>query len=499
MNHRIVKYLEIMLEGGASDLHVSAHHPPHMRIHGDIAPLPGEPVLSSDEIEAMLKEIMSEEIYRKFQSDADADFAYELDADSRFRFNAFRDRFGVGLVCRVIPTKIPTADQLGLPPVLRELASLSRGLVVVTGPTGSGKSTTLASIIDLINATRKDHIITIEDPIEFVHTSQGCLVNQREVHRHTQSFPTALRAALREDPDIVLVGEMRDLETIETAIETAETGHLVFGTLHTNTAPSTVNRIIDKFPADRQNQIRTMLSASLRAVVAQTLCKTKDGKGRVAAFEVLVSTTAISAYIRENKTHQIASAMQTGRSLGMTTFTDSLFELVKANRITPDEAYLRAIDKASLRKLLEDGNYPGFQPGDIQKNMTRLSAMQHQALKRQQEAIRVNREILERDPNDITALNALAWTLSVSRTDELRDGKAALTLAERAYKLTRGQDLAVLDTLAAAYAENGRFDKAAGVLNEAFKIARTTQSKSVASAIERQIELYRQHKPQRET
>jgi twitching motility protein PilT len=292
----------------------------------------------------VLKEICPPNVWKTFEEKCDADFAYEIEGLARFRSNFFMDNRGPGAVFRVIPEEILTFEQLGLPDAIRKLCYLSKGLVVVTGPTGSGKSTTLAAMVDHINKNRSDHIITIEDPIEFVHRDQRCLINQREVGEHTESFKRALKAALREDPDIVLVGEMRDLETIEIAIETAETGHLVFGTLHTTTAASTVDRIIDQFPADRQAQIRTMLSSSLKGVVAQTLCK-KQGGGRVAALEVLIVNSAVSSQIREGKTHQITSAMQMGGKEGMRLMNDSLCALVKQGKVAADEAYVKSVDK----------------------------------------------------------------------------------------------------------------------------------------------------------
>jgi twitching motility protein PilT len=281
----------------------------------------------------------------------DTDFAHETPA-ARFRVNVFADRKGIGAVLRQIPNSILTAEQMGLSQPILDLCNLSKGLVLVTGPTGSGKSTTLAALIDYINRHRDDHIITIEDPIEFVHPNKRCLVNQREVGVHTGSFKNALRAALREDPDIVLVGELRDLETIAIAIETAETGHLVFGTLHTNTAPSTVDRIIDQFPTDRQAQIRMMLSESLKGVISQTLCK-KIGGGRAAAQEVLLCTSGVSNLIREGKTFQIPSIMQTGRAAGMVTLNEALVELVKSKVVAPREAYLKAVAKSELKASLE--------------------------------------------------------------------------------------------------------------------------------------------------
>ncbi len=336
-----------MVASGASDLHMTSGMRPCFRASGDIVPVPDCPELSAERMKEVLYEITPERNRLEFEECNDSDFAYEIVGLARFRANLFRDRNGPGAVFRQIPSEVLTAQQLNLPKAVLDLCMLSKGLVVVTGPTGSGKSTTLAAMIDHINKTRSDHIITIEDPIEFVHRQQRCLINQREVHRHTSSFKRALRAALREDPDIVLVGEMRDLETIEIAIETAETGHLVFGTLHTNTAPSTVDRIIDQFPADRQNQIRTMLSSSLKGVVAQTLCKKKP-KGRAAALEVLIVNTAVAANIREGKTHGIVSAMQIGGKLGMRLLNDSLLELVKSGTVDPAEAYIKAVNKEDL-------------------------------------------------------------------------------------------------------------------------------------------------------
>jgi len=341
-----------MLTEGASDLHLTSGETPKFRIDGDILEVAGAPALNAEQMQQVLFEIAPERNQEQFTNENDTDFAYELQGGAaRFRANLFRDRKGPGGVFRVIPTEILTAEQLGLPPAVIELCKLSKGLVLVTGPTGSGKSTTLAAMVDHINQTRTDHIITIEDPIEFVHQDKLCLINQREVHRHTEGFKRALRAALREDPDIVLVGEMRDLETIEIAIETAETGHLVFGTLHTTTAVTTVDRIIDQFPADRQAQIRTMLSSSLKGVIAQTLCKKKP-KGRVAALEILLANTAIAANIRDGKTHQLASAMQMGGKVGMRLLNDSLLELVQNGLVDGEEAYLKAVDKQDLQNRL---------------------------------------------------------------------------------------------------------------------------------------------------
>jgi twitching motility protein PilT len=342
-----------MCELKASDLHISANVAPLVRKDGEMRRLhDAAGPLSSEMILTLLKEIMPASNQAEFEARHDTDFAYEISALARFRANVFMDRQGVGAVFRVIPSQILTAEQLGLSPHVLDLCKLTKGLVLVTGPTGSGKSTTLCAMIDYVNRNRTDHIITIEDPIEFVHQNQKCLINQREVHNHTRSFKDALRAALREDPDVLLVGELRDLETIAIAIETAETGHLVFGTLHTTTAASTVDRVIDQFPADRQAQIRVMLSESLRGVIAQTLCR-KVGGGRVAALEVLMTNGAISNLIREGKTFQIPSMMQVGRAQGMVSLNDALADLVRKGLVTPEEAILRAVDKAGLEMLLK--------------------------------------------------------------------------------------------------------------------------------------------------
>ncbi|MDW8412466.1 MAG: type IV pilus twitching motility protein PilT [Acidobacteriota bacterium] len=344
-----------MVQMGASDLHMSVSMPPMVRHDGEMKPLPGYPVLTEADNERLLKQIMPERNKEEFARRHDTDFAYEIKGLARFRSNIFMDRNGIGAVFRVIPSKILTAEQLNLPKAVTDLCFLSKGLVVVTGPTGSGKSTTLAAMIDYLNRHRKDHVITIEDPIEFVHENKNCLINQREVHTHTDSFKDALRAALREDPDIILVGEMRDLETIAIAIETAETGHLVFGTLHTTTAASTVDRLIDQFPSDRQAQIRTMLSESLKGVIAQTLLKKKGG-GRVAALEILLVTPAISNLIREGKTFQIPSVMQTARGIGMVTLNDALIEHVKNGTVAAEEAYVKAVDKSGFKDLCRRHN-----------------------------------------------------------------------------------------------------------------------------------------------
>ncbi len=354
---RVDKLLRAMLDAKASDLHLSAGNHPVMRVHGEIHFSKEQPVLSTSEVTALVQEIMTDKAKKDFAETRDADFAYEIPGLARFRVNVFEDRNGVGSVMRQIPIEIVTADKLGLPKPCLDLCWLSKGLVVVTGPTGSGKSTTLAAMIDYINKNRSDHIITIEDPVEFVHKNIKCLVNQREVGQNTKSFKNALRAALREDPDIVLVGEMRDLETIAIAIETAETGHLVFGTLHTTTAVSTVDRIIDQFPTDRQAQIRVMLSESLKGVVAQVLCK-KIGGGRIAAHEIVLGSPAVTSLIRDGKTFQLASVMQTSKNVGMVTMNDSLFVLVQNKQVEPKEAWLKATDKSGLLNMFKNAGMP---------------------------------------------------------------------------------------------------------------------------------------------
>jgi len=341
-----------MVRDKCSDLHLTSGNAPLFRKHGEIVPVGDIVPFTAEQVAELLLSITPAEKRAEFERTHDVDFSHEIPGVARFRCNLFLDRRGMGGVFRVIPTDILSAQDLGLPPQILELCELHKGLVVVTGPTGSGKSTTLAAMIDSINRTQPVHIITIEDPIEFVHPVRKALINQREVGTHTGGFKTALRAALREDPDIVLVGEMRDLETVAIAIETAETGHLVFGTLHTNTAASTVDRIIDQFPADRQNQVRAMLSESLKGVIAQTLCRKKGG-GRVAALEILLVNSAVSNLIREGKTFQIPSIMQTGRGSGMVTLSDSLLDLVKKGQIDPEEAYANAVNKQELRSMLE--------------------------------------------------------------------------------------------------------------------------------------------------
>jgi twitching motility protein PilT len=327
-------------EKGCSDLHISAGSPPMYRLHGDLTPIEPSP-LTRDGVHRMIYEILNDDQRRMFEENRDLDFAIELGDVARFRVNVFNQRNGEGAVFRVIPTQIRTFQELGLPEVVAALSSRENGLVLVTGPTGSGKSTTLAAMIDYINAHYKKHIITLEDPIEFVHKTKGCLVNQREIGPHTKSFASALRAALREDPDVILVGEMRDLETISLALTAAETGHLVFGTLHTKSAPKTIDRVIDAFPPAQQQQIRVQLSEALQGVVSQLLLPTKDKKGRVAALEIMVATIAIRNLIREGKTHQMPSSIQTGTQLGMQSLEQALKNLVMQGRV--DKAHADSI------------------------------------------------------------------------------------------------------------------------------------------------------------
>ncbi len=350
------RLLRLQVERGAADLHMRTGEPPILRLGGDLVRMDGEERLASENVAGMLWAIMPTKNKNEFDELWDTDFAYEIEGLSRFRVNVLRDRFGVAAVIRTIASGTVTVEQMGITPEVQALCHLTKGLVLVTGPTGSGKSTTLCALVDLINRTRSDHIITIEDPIEFVHQSKKCLITQRQVGVHTQSFKSALRAALREDPDIILVGELRDLETIAIAIETAETGHLVFGTLHTSTAAGTINRIVDQFPADRQEQIRIMLAESLKGVVSQTLCK-KIGGGRVAAREILLVNKAVSSMIREGKTVQIPNIIQTQKKLGMETLNDALLNLVKSKQVEADEAYIKSVEKKDMAIKLRGLGY----------------------------------------------------------------------------------------------------------------------------------------------
>ncbi len=359
----IDRYFKLMVEHGASDLHYCTGCKPMFRKDGIMLPLKNDPEIDDQKARTILYEIMPKKNEEEFNESNDTDFAYALEGFGRYRCNIFRDHKGIGAVFRLIPSEILTAEQLGLPNSVKKFCSLTKGLVLVTGPTGSGKSTTLAAMIDLINDKRPDHILTIEDPIEFVHPNKKCLINQREVGKHTASFSSALRAALREDPDIVLVGEMRDLETTHIAIETAETGHLVFGTLHTTTAISTVDRLIDQFPAGQQSQIRTMLGDALKGVIAQNLLKKKGG-GRIAAIEIMVVNQAVSMLIREGKNSQIMSIMQTGQREGMTLLNSEMLRLVKEDIVEPMDCFMKAVDKDDLVKQFEANDISFERPDD---------------------------------------------------------------------------------------------------------------------------------------
>ncbi|RJP86714.1 MAG: type IV pilus twitching motility protein PilT [Desulfobacteraceae bacterium] len=349
---KIDAFFKLMNDQGASDLHLVAGQQPALRIRGEIERIKYKP-LQNDELRSMVYEIAPEDKIKVFEETGDVDFGYEIPGLARYRANFFMQRNGVGAVFRQIPNNIMGCEQLGLPSVISKLAGLPRGLVIVTGPTGSGKSTTLAAIIDQANRTRKDHIITVEDPIEFVHESQGCIVNQREIGVHTKNFSAALRGALREDPDIILVGEMRDLETMSLAIEAASTGHLVFATLHTSSAMKTVDRMVEVFPSAQQAQVRSGLADSIRAVIAQVLFKRIDRKGRCPALEILIATPAVRNLIRESKTHQLPSSMQTGKKYGMILLDDAIMDLYNKGWISADESYAKSNDKQRFRPLLK--------------------------------------------------------------------------------------------------------------------------------------------------
>lgn len=348
----IESLLETLVKETASDLHLRVGEPPILRLHGELKRIEGVAPLSNSRLEAMLASIMPERNAAEYRETNDTDFAYEITDVARFRANAFRDHHGAAGVFRAIPSKVATVEELGVSREVQKLCLLTQGLVLVTGPTGSGKSTTLGALVDLINRSRDDHVVTIEDPIEFVHKNKRCVITQRQVGLHTGSFQSALRAALREDPDIVLIGEMRDMETVAIALETAETGHLVFGTLHTTTAVGTIDRIIDQFPAGRQAQIRVMLADTLKGVISQTLCK-KIGGGRIAVREILLSMPSVSNMIREGKAFQIQSVMQTSRKLGMVLLGDVLIDLVEKGLVEPKEAWMKATDKAALLAALK--------------------------------------------------------------------------------------------------------------------------------------------------
>jgi twitching motility protein PilT len=350
---RIDSFFKLMGEQKASDLHLSTNNPPMLRINGELVRV-DYPPLQNDELKAMVYEIAPEGKIKTFEETSDIDFGYEVPGMARYRANFFQQKYGISAVFRLIPSNVMTVEDLDLPPVLKKFPMLKKGLVLVTGPTGSGKSTTLAAMMDYANLHRHDHIITVEDPIEFVHRSQNCLVQHREVGVHTRSFAAALRGALREDPDILLVGEMRDHETIELALTAAATGHLVFGTLHTSSASKAVDRIIDVFPTNQQNQIRATLAESLKGVIAQNLFKRIDKPGRVAALEILVVDMAIANLVREGKTHQIPGMIQVGKKKGNQPLDDAIMEHLRHARISPEEAYDKAIDKKKFRPFLKE-------------------------------------------------------------------------------------------------------------------------------------------------
>ena len=343
----ITELLAFAVKNKASDLHLSAGLPPMIRVHGDVRRI-NLPPMEHKEVHAMAYDIMNDGQRKQYEETWECDFSFAVPNLARFRVNAFNQNRGAAAVFRTIPTKVLSLEELNCPKIFKDISDTPRGIVLVTGPTGSGKSTTLAAMIDYVNENKHGHILTVEDPIEFVHESKRCLINQREVHRDTMSFTNALRAALREDPDVVLVGEMRDLETIRLALTAAETGHLVFGTLHTSSAPKTIDRIVDVFPAAEKDMVRSMLSESLRAVISQTLLKTKDGQGRVAAHEIMLGTPAIRNLIRENKIAQMYSSIQTGQTLGMQTLDQCLADLVRRNVVSAAEARIRAQNKDSI-------------------------------------------------------------------------------------------------------------------------------------------------------
>src|SRR3990170_630943 len=367
----VPELLEVMLERGASDLHLTVGAPPTVRLHGDLIRLEEYPVLESRGLQGMIYAILPQKMRERLEQELELDMSYSLPGRARFRVNVYYQRDSLGAAFRLIPFEIKSVESLELPSVVADLARYPRGFVVVTGPTGSGKSTTLAGMVDIVNKERQAHIMTVEDPIEFLHRHQSCIVNQREVGADTHSFSAALKHVLRQDPDVILVGEMRDLETISTAITAAETGHLVFATLHTQDAPQTIDRIIDVFPPHQQQQVRVQLSTTLQGVVTQQLLQTADGQGRVVASEVLIATPAVRNLIREGKTHQIYSSMQAGGRFGMQTMDMSLSNLVKAGKLSQQLAYERCHDPEELQRLLggSGGFAGGYAPGELEGDM----------------------------------------------------------------------------------------------------------------------------------
>ena len=360
-------YFDVVVQNKASDLHMQEGQPPKMRVHGDIMPIRNEP-LTHGEMEQMLREVAGPHRWETFVKKGDADLAYELNADSRFRCNLHRQLHGLGGIFRLIPNRIATLEQLGVPPVIKRFANIKGGLVLVTGPTGSGKSTTLAALVDFINSSYARHIITIEEPIEFVHENKLSIITQREVGEDTPSFSEGLKNAMREDADVVLVGEMRDLETIALALTAAETGMLVFGTLHTNNARKTVDRMIDVFPSSQQPQVRTQLAASLRGIVAQLLLKKADGKGRLAVNEILISNSAVSSIIREGAAEKLTDVLISGKAEGMQFMDDAIQRLLDDGVVTAREAYMKGIDKQRFAKFLTDDEEGGGGLASIANN-----------------------------------------------------------------------------------------------------------------------------------
>ena len=476
---KIDRLLIQMVDRKASDLHLSTNYRPCFRIHGDITFLTEELVLDDESNREIIYEIMPERNREEFETRWDTDFAYSIEGTGRYRVNVFKDLHGIGAVLRIIPEKPLTLEQIGLAnsTAIRCFCSTNKGLLIVSGPTGSGKTTTLAAIVDFLNRTRTGHIITVEDPVEFVHSSKGCLINQREVHAHTKSFSGALRSALREDPDIVLLGEMRDLETTEVALEMAETGHLVLATLHTNTATSTVERIIDQFPGDRQNQIRSLLSNTLLGVMAQTLCKKQDG-GRILAPEIMVCTPGIRANIRDGKTHVIPSSIQTGKNLGMVMLEDSLFQMVSDGTISPKEGYLQAVDKPFFEKKLADNGF------DLDKELVELD----------QFFASDDPDDQKKETGEEQTPEERAWKLITNINTQSRDGTAEIALVSKAIQMNK-TDAECLMILAAAHAQKGKFKAALETAKKAIQQAKKEKNAELTTTLKNQLAYYKKSEP----